>query len=401
MMPRAPTEASLHRDRSRSQTVSGTALPAATLGADGRPLTVMYVDLNTQWRGGQRQILWMAEGLRRHGGRPLLALRPHAVLAQRARAAGLEVIPIDPLIAEWGPMTVLRLRRTVAREGVQILHPQCGHSMALSALAALGTDTRVVFARRVTSPLRRGAATRVKYRRADRFIAVCQAAVPALLDAGIERDRVDVVYSGIDLTRAATPATGATLAALGVPNGPLVVMVGALTPMKDPLTFVRAVDAARRSVPSLKALLVGDGPLRAPVQALIRELGLGDTLHLAGFRSDADALMCAAQVVVLSSDASAEGIGGVVLDAISFGRPVAATAAGGVPEVIENERTGLLVPVRDAQALGEAIARLLTDHDLASRLVAAGLARSRDFAIENTVAGTIAVYKKLLETRPT
>ncbi len=400
-MPRASTEASLHRDRSRTRTVTDTALPAAPLAAGGRPLTVMYVDLNTQWRGGQRQILWMAQGLRRHGGRPLLALRPHAVLAQRARAAGLEVVPIDPLIAEWGPMTVMRLRRTVAREGVQILHPQCGHSMALSALAALGTDTRVIFARRVTSPLRRGAATRSKYGGADRFIAECQGWVPALLDAGIDRGRVDVVYSGVDLARAVEPASRTTLAELGVPNGPLVVMVGALTQMKDPLTFVRAVDVARRTVPLLQALLVGDGPLRSPVEALIRELGLGDTLHLAGFRSDADSLMCAAQVVVLSSDASAEGIGGVVIDAISFGRPVAATAAGGVPEVIENERTGLLVPVRDAQALGQAIARLLTDRDLASRLVAAGLARSRDFAIENTVAGTIAVYQQLLETMST
>lgn len=398
MMPRASTEASLHRDRSLAPSVTDTASPAATLGANRRPLTVMYVDLNTQWRGGQRQILWMAEGLRRHGGRPLLALRPHAILAQRARAAGLEIVPIDPLIAEWGPMTVMRLRRTVAAEGVDILHPQCGHSMALSALAALGTRTRVVFARRVTSPLRRGAATRLKYGRADHFIAVCRAAVPALLEAGIDAGHVDVVYSGVDLTRSIEPASRTTLAELGVPNGPLVVMVGALTQMKDPLTFVRAVDVARRSVPTMHALLVGDGPLRPHVEALIRELDLEHTLRLAGFRSDADALMCAGQVVVLSSDASAEGIGGVVIDAISFGRPVAATAAGGVPEVIENERTGLLVPVGDAQALGHAIVRLLTEPELAARLVAAGLERSRDFSIDNTVNGTIAVYKKLLET---
>lgn len=402
MMPRASAEASLHH-RWSVTAVTRSAPTPATLGASGRPLTVMYVDLNTVWRGGQRQILWMAEGLKRQGGRPLLALRPHAVLAQRARAAGLEVIPIDPLIAEWGPMTVGRLRRIVAREGVDILHPQCGHSMALCALAALGTSTRVIFARRVTSPLRRGVATRVKYGRADGFIAVCRAAVPALLEAGIDADRVHVVYSGVDLSRPVEPATSATLAELGVPNGsgPLVVMVGALTQMKDPLTFVRAIDVARRAVPSLHALLVGDGPLRAPVHDLIIQLGLEGTLHLAGFRSDADSLMCAGQVVVLSSDGSAEGIGGVVIDAISFGRPVAATAAGGVPEVIEHERTGLLVPVGDATALGQAIARLLTDDALATRLVAAGLARSRDFAIENTVSGTIAVYRKLLEKAAT
>jgi glycosyltransferase involved in cell wall biosynthesis len=398
-MPRASAEASLHRSRPAAMTTESASAAAATK-ANGRPLTVMYVDLNTVWRGGQRQIFWMAQGLARRGGRPVLALRPHAVLAQRARAAGLEVMPIDPLVAEWGPMTVLRLRRIVAREGVDILHPQCGHSMALCALAALGTETRVIFARRVTSPLRHGAATRIKYGRADRFIAVCRAAVPALLDAGIDANRVDVVYSGVDLARAVEPATATTLAELGVPNGsgPRVVMVGALTQMKDPLTFVRAIDVARRSVPSVQALLVGDGQLRAPVEALIRELGLEYTLHLAGFRSDADALMCAGQVVVLSSDGSAEGIGGVVIDAISFGRPVAATAAGGIPEVIEHERTGLLVPIGDATALGQAIVRLLTDDALAARLVAAGLARSRDFAIEKTVDGTIAVYQKTLAT---
>lgn len=364
------------------------------------PLTVMYVDLNTEWRGGQRQILWMAEGLRRRGGRPLVALRPHAVLAQRARERGLEVTPIDPLIAEWGPATVLRLRRLVAREGVAILHPQCGHSMALSALAALGTRTRVVFARRVTSRLRPGAATRLKYRRADRIIAVCQAAVPALVDAGIDRRRIDVVYSGVDLTRTVEPAPRELLAALGVAAGqPLVVQVGALAPMKDPLTFVRAIAAARARRPALQALLVGDGPLRGAVEALVRELGLGETIHLAGFRADADALMRAADVVVLSSDGSAEGIGGVVIDAISFGKPVAATAAGGVPEVIEHERTGLLAPVGDATALGAAIARLLTDRALAERLSAAGPLRARDFSIERTVDGTIAVYQRLLAQR--
>ncbi|HEY7877475.1 MAG TPA: glycosyltransferase [Gemmatimonadaceae bacterium] len=375
-------------------------MTTATALARASPLTVMYVDLNTEWRGGQRQILWMAEGLRRRGGRPLLALRPNAVLAERASARGIEVVPINPLFAEWGPWTVMRLRRLAAREGVQILHPQCGHSMALSALAALGTDTRVIFARRVTSRLRPGVVTRIKYRRAHRIIAVCRAAVPALVDVGIDPELVDVVYSGVDLQRLVEPATRDTLETLGVPAGaPLVVMVGALVPMKDPLTFVRAIAAARAQSPNLHAVLLGDGPLRLTVESLVRELALGAVFHLAGFRTDADSLMRAADVVVLSSDGSAEGIGGVVIDAISFGRPVAATAAGGVPEVIENERTGLLVPVGDGAALGAAIARLLTDHRLAARLSAAGLARAADFSVERTIDGTIAAYERLLTTR--
>ena len=132
------------------------------------------------------------------------------------------------------------------------------------------------------------------------------------------------------------------------------------------------------------------------METLLRELGLEAAFHLSGFRADADSLMRAADAVALSSDGSAEGIGGVVIDAISFGKPVAATAAGGVPEVIENERTGLLVPVGDAEALGMAIARLFADPALAARLAAAGLARAPDFSIERTVDGTMAVYQRLL-----
>lgn len=360
------------------------------------PPTVLYLDLNTDWRGGQRQILWMGEGLRRQGGRPIFALRPHAVLAERARAHGIEVVPVDPLIAEWGPWTVARLRRIIRREHVDVVHPQCGHSMALAALATLGLRVPVVFARRVTFPLRRNPGTRLKYGRATHFIAVCEAAARGLLEAGIDPARIDVVYSGVELDRCPARATLETLTALGIPaDAVLAVQVGALTAMKDPLTFVRAVAAARRTVPRLHGLLVGDGPLRADIESLARKLGIADALHLAGFRTDPESFMLAADVVVLSSGAVGEGIGGVVLDALALGRPVAATATGGIPEVVQHERTGLLSPVGDAEALGANIARLIVDRAFAARVVADGSARIADFAIERTVERTMAVYERL------
>jgi hypothetical protein len=108
------------------------------------PLTILYLDINTEWRGGQRQLLWMGEGLLRHGGRPIFALRTGVPLAARARETGIEVIAIDPLIAEWGPWTVLRLRRVIKRERVAIVHAQSGHTMALAALASLGTRAKIV-----------------------------------------------------------------------------------------------------------------------------------------------------------------------------------------------------------------------------------------------------------------
>lgn len=353
------------------------------------------MDLGTGWRGGQRQILWMGEGLKRRGGRPIFALRPGAELGERARASGIEVVHVDPTISELGPWTVLRLRALIERERVDILHPQSGHTIALAALAAAGTRARIVFARRTTFPVRANIGSRLKYSRADRVISVSSAGVEALVAAGVDASRIDVIPSGIPLDDLAAPASPDTLASFGVPYGaPLVVMVGALTGVKDPITFVRAVAVAKRRVPALHALLVGEGQLRAAVEAEVHALELDDSFRLTGFREDHDSLIAAGNVAALSS--TLEGTPGVLLDALALGRPVAATAAGGVPEVVEDGVSGLLTQVGDPDLLGGSIARILIDPALAARLSAAAVERARHFSIDVTVERTIAAYERTL-----
>ena len=361
------------------------------------PLTILYLDINTEWRGGQRQLLWMGEGLRRHGGRPIFALRSGVPLAERARASNIEVIAIDPLIAEWGPWTVLRLRRVIKRENVAIVHAQSGHTMALAALASAGTRAKIVFARRVTTPLRANRPTRWKYARAHRLISVSRAGVDGLLRAGVKPDRVRVVPSGVPLANAAAPATTELLSGFGVPAGAaLAVLVASLSAAKDPSTFVRAMQVARRDVPALHALVVGDGPLRDSLATEISALGLDEFVHLTGFRTDPESLEAAASVVVLTSK-SLEGTPGVLLDALALGKPIVATNVGGVPEVIEHDVSGLIVPIGDADALGKAIVRVLRDPALAARLSAGAKARAPMFSIENTVDRTMEVYRELLD----
>ena len=362
-----------------------------------RALRVVHVDTERGWRGGERQAFWLAERLARQGHRSVLAVRPGEPLAARAAAAGIATIPLAPF-AEMDFIAALSLRQAIVREDADIVHAHTGHAVALAAMATIGTDARMVLTRRVTFPLKRNPASLWKYARADAMIAVCQAAAVALVKSGIESARITVAYSGVDLARVIPPASAETLSSLGVASGvPLVVMVAALVRHKDPLTFVRAMDGARRTVPNIQALMVGEGNLRADVEREISILGLGDCVHLAGYRTDADSLMSVADVVALSS--SDEGIGGVVIDAMSFGKPVAATAAGGIPEVVVNDETGLLVPVGDSNALGAAIARLITDRELARRVGANGIRRAPLFSIDNTVDRTLEVYERVLAAR--
>ncbi|HEU6451777.1 MAG TPA: glycosyltransferase [Gemmatimonadaceae bacterium] len=356
-----------------------------------RPLTVMHVNTQRGWRGGERQTLWLAQGLERAGHRSILVVRPGEPLARHAAKVGLEIIPskpgseLDIAAARW-------LRRAILANGVDIVHAHTAHAVALAAMASRRTPARMVLTRRTAFRLRANPFTRWKYRRAAAMIAISRRVKEELVAGGMNEAAIQVIPSGVPVDRHVIPASRAEL---GVPDhAPLVVMVGALTREKDPLTFVRGAAAARERLPAVRALIVGDGPLREAVENEIARLRLGDTIQLTGHRTDADSIIAAADLLALSS--AEEGLGSVLLDAMTLGKPVVATDAGGIPEVVVHGETGLLVPIGDARALGDAIARVLADGELAARLTAGARARAPRYSMEEVVACTAALYERVL-----
>jgi glycosyltransferase involved in cell wall biosynthesis len=361
------------------------------------PLRVLHVDTERGWRGGERQVLWLSRGLAALGTDSVIAARSGEPLAIRAQEAEVEVVTLDPSF-EADPRAAWALRRAIRRLGVDIVHAHTAHAVALAALATLGTNVPFVAARRVDFPLRNNAGTRWKYGRASAIIAVSEAVAAIVQRAGL-RTPVVVVPDGTDVRRTRHPATQQTLASLGVPHdAPLVVQVAQLVGHKDPLTFVDAIAAAHKRMPLLHALLVGDGPLRGAVEAAVRERHLQDVLHVAGYRTDADELLAAADVVTLSS--REEGMGSVLLDALVFARPVAATRAGGIPEIVQDGETGLLSAVGDGEALAASIVMLLADRSRGARMGAAARARAPEFSIEAMAMRTRDVYDDVLARRP-
>jgi glycosyltransferase involved in cell wall biosynthesis len=247
----------------------------------------------------------------------------------------------------------------------------------------------------------------------DRLIAVSRSILAKLEAEGRTSVPVELIYNGVDLERYAYQEACCTLPEeYGFPEGsPMVGVVARLEPEKGHETLLDAWPRVLRSVPEARLLVIGEGSLREALEARAESLGLlgepcsgdrcvgtrgarpGAKVLFTGLRDDVPAVTAALDVAVLPSYREAQGL--AILEAMALRRPVVATAVGGVPEMIENGRTGLLVPPHDATALANAITRVLTDHPLADMLARAGhdMVHER-FSVQAMARAVSAIYEE-------
>ncbi len=168
--------------------------------------------------------------------------------------------------------------------------------------------------------------------------------------------------------------------------------MAALAPHKGQRHLVAAAAQVVREIPDARFLIVGDGELRDTLQHQIASLGLERHVQLTGFRADALGLIKSLDLFVMSS--ITEGLGSVLLEAMACERAVVATRAGGIPEVVEDGATGLLVPPQDEAALAAAIVRLLQDPEARRHFGTAGRARVLgEFSVERMVERLARIYE--------
>jgi glycosyltransferase involved in cell wall biosynthesis len=224
---------------------------------------------------------------------------------------------------------------------------------------------------------------------------VCVAA--ALARDGAERALV--IHNGIDLGDFDPAAVGARVTRLrgelGLASAPTVGFVGRLTPQKDPLAFVDTVARLRRTCPQIQGLIVGDGPLRAEVERAVEMHGLGASCRVVGERVDVAPLFALMDVFVLTS--VSEGFPFVVLEAMAMERPVVATAVNGVPEIVQDGDTGVVVRRGDVPATARAILDILAAPAAARAMGRAGRRRVEEqFTAQRMVTETETLYRRLL-----
>ncbi|HEY0873031.1 MAG TPA: glycosyltransferase family 4 protein [Vicinamibacterales bacterium] len=361
----------------------------------------LHIDTAQTWRGGQNQVLVTVLGLRAAGHRAMLVAHSNGELRRRA-AEGLELLPLAPrgemdLSAAW------RLSRAIKSLRPDVVHAHDPHAVAMAALAlsmsSEGKRAPLVASRRVDFHLKKSALSRWKYNQVDLFICASEAIRRMLIADGIDAARTVTVHEGIDLARVAAAPETPLHEQLFLPHGSLIVgNVAALVPHKGQKHLVEAAALVVRQVPDARFVIAGEGELRESLEHHIKHLGLEKHVKLAGFRPDILSLHKAFDIFVMSS--VTEGLGTSLLDAMACGKPIVATAAGGIPEVVEHGKTGFVVRPRDHHAMADAIVRLLKDEALRRRMGEAGLSLvSAKFSAEKMVEGTLAAYGTLAQNR--
>ena len=358
-----------------------------TTDTSNRRLRVAHLTQGLEIGGQERLLVEMA----RHRDTTrfdwtVIVLGPRGSLADAIESAGVRVITLDTptgfRVGLWR-----QLARLFRQERVDVVHSHDDRPLIYGMPAAwwAGVPKRIhthhhgrlaQFSRRQLFLMRQAA------RFAEHFVCVSRDSARYMIEQGIPAARVQTIWNGIDLTRFAYQGPS--------DDGPIVT-VARLSPEKVIANLLHAAERVVKTFPHLRFEIAGDGPCRAELEQLARDLGLSEHVHFHGEVRDIPALLSRARLFVLPS--LSEGISLTLLEAMARGLPVVTTNVGGNPEVVEDGTTGFLVPAANPEVLARAIELLAVDPARGRQMGRAGRQRvENNFNIRTMMAQVEGLY---------
>jgi glycosyltransferase involved in cell wall biosynthesis len=338
--------------------------------------------------GAERSATSLCEHLQAAGNQVIIGCKAGSPLIEVMRQVGLKVHPL-PISGKGNVTAPFRVAALAKSHRAAVIHSQLStaawHASLAGRLARLPTIAHV---RALNHPF--------WYRGATRIIAVSHAVKDHLVQRGMDGDRIDVVYNGVDPARYFLPCSRAEARnRLRLPEeGALVGIVGHLSPRKGHTVFLDAFARVAGRHPDARALFLGEGDECPALSAQAKRLGLADRVLFAGFHADVLPYYAAMDIVVLPS-VEGEGLPRALLEAGLLRRPAIGTHLSGAPEIVRDGETGFIVPIRDAEALADRLETLLADAGLRERMGAAAHEYvGATFTVQAMVAGTLACYEK-------
>jgi glycosyltransferase involved in cell wall biosynthesis len=337
----------------------------------GAPLRIGHVIWSLGLGGAEQVVIQLAaESVRRGHEVSVFTLGAPGTFAGRAEAAGVRVASVAKR-SRYDATVLVRLASAFRRARLDVVHTHLWGGHVWGRLAATLARVPVVVATEhnldTWKPRGYFLVDRLLARVTTHLVAVSGPVRDYYEQRGVGAGRWHLIRNGMLVGPETPRRLGAVYRELGVRDGERVLgWVGRLVPAKRPGDFLEAVALVAARVPAVRAVMVGDGPLRAEAEVRAAELGLAERVVFAGLRTDVADLLAGMEVLAFSSER--EGLSIAMLEGMAAGVPIVATRVGGTPELIEDGRNGLLVPSHAPVELAAAIARVLEDGVLAAAL---------------------------------
>jgi glycosyltransferase involved in cell wall biosynthesis len=354
----------------------------------------LIVDLETEWRGGQSQILLLLKGLYERGHAAELIAVKGSPLAHRARKEGIFVHSL--------PKNITRLRaaakiRSVMADGrIELVHVNEAHALTAAWLAGAHRRVPLLSSRRIGFPLQTNWVSQARYAALEKFVANSKAVAQSLIDSGFPADRIAIVNEGVEIPNLVQAAERQLARKKwGVADDEyLIGCASAFVPEKGQRHLVEALPTVREKFPKARLLLVGEGRCRHDIQELTMRLSLAGSVLLPGFTSNMREFYAALDAFVFPSEF--EGLGTALQAAMAHTLPVISTTRGALGEVVEHGRTALVADP-DAPSFAAAMIQLMSDPALQRKLGDAAREEIRQrFSVDRMVENTLTLYQQVV-----
>jgi len=365
------------------------------VSGDRRSLKILHIDPEMAWGGGEAQVIGLLNYLSLRGHENHLLCHPDGLLFKEAGKRGIKTFPIE-VRNDLDPRPIFSLRRLIRTESYDIVHFHTKRAHALSLwLGRVHPGVKYVVTRRMDYPVRRSWYNHYLYnRQVDGVVAISEKIGGLLAEGGVRREKIRVIHSGID----AAPFEKARR--VGRNSGPPAVgTVAVLEERKGHRFLLEAAALLKQQGHRLTYRFAGAGSERKGLEKIAMELGLQEDVVFAGFVSDIPSFLATIDLFVLPS--LYEGLGVAVLEAMAAGKPVVATRVGGVPELVEDRVTGLLVPPKNPSALASSISQFISQSGLTQEMGTNAWKRvQRDFTAERMAKKNEEFYYEILNPLP-
>lgn len=355
-----------------------------------RRLSILQVITQRRFSGAERICLSLCEALQQRGHRVQLLCKEGGQMADQARARAIDV-STPGISGKFNLLAPGRIIHAANEIKADVIHTHLSTASLMGGIAGRICGIPVLGHVHALNTWH--------YYRFSSLIATCSEGVARhIIARGAPADKVRVILNGIDLRRFdSIPSKTESRRLLQLPaDAPVIGCVAHLSAKKGQEYLLKAVALLQEQYPDLHCLLVGEGTMHDNLMQIAKDLGIGNMVHLLGYREDVLSVMNSMDIVVLPSIAK-EGLGLVLVEAALLGIPTIGSDSPGIDEAVQDGVSGFLVPSGNTEKLAEKIIELLIDQTLRMRLGEAGKIRAHNlFSLEAMTDSTEAVYREMI-----